>query len=243
MKDENKATRWLPVPLSMEETAERSTKMCGLLDEADQVEAEGAAQAKSAKARAAGLREEAALLRRVIVSGEENRQVDVVVERHADSGLEVVIRLDTGARVSERPLSPEEIADLKQRRLPLGDVPKEVAAEGTPRICGPVDMDDPTAECMACQAKGVPLRLVIYKDESEEHICATCIELTQKGCQDCGTPFEHTPNTVVDGEDRQGKAWVCDACCKKRWDAANDRPDEPQKKQKPKKDKAKKQKA
>jgi hypothetical protein len=106
----------LPVKLTRDETEDRSrtvARLSGEIADAERkIEAEkerAKARVKEAEAIAEGLSAQQRALSRVVLEGQENRDVSCTVKTDRRERVEVITRDDTGEHVETRPLSDTEV--------------------------------------------------------------------------------------------------------------------------------------
>ena len=111
--EQRKEIRLLPVELTEEEHRDRGKALGAALEAQTELEVELKDFSEDQKSKIKEQQKRARALSRVVVSGQENREVECVWTPDHTSGLMVLWRLDTGVQVDSRPLTLAE----KQRNL------------------------------------------------------------------------------------------------------------------------------
>src|SRR5262245_52102087 len=101
-------TRWLYVDLTHEEALQRGREYAQLCEEISDAEAFEEREHKRRRARLKPLKARERSLRKVLLTGREERHVEVRGEIDAERGRVNTVRVDTGCVVGVRPLLPEE---------------------------------------------------------------------------------------------------------------------------------------
>lgn len=116
----------LPCKLTREEKYQRVERRFALertVDDLDAKIAEVKAQAKVDASKLLDARAELAtemrMIREQVLQGEEQRLVDCLLLEDLAEGAIYVFRLDTGEVVQRKDMRPEELEELRQRKLPL----------------------------------------------------------------------------------------------------------------------------
>lgn len=103
-----KFKRALRVTLTPEEIQSKAGELADLMVEYSETESKRKADAASYSARLKSLDTQAQDIAQVIKAGEEERQVECEERRNFETSQIQIIRLDTGALVSERTMTAEE---------------------------------------------------------------------------------------------------------------------------------------
>ena len=102
------STMSLPVILTTEEIAIRAKELSETLERRDLIESEAKSTARGYKQAVEDLGKKITNLYRMVNSGKEDREVDVIDRPNYERGLMETLRLDTGAVVQYRQLKESE---------------------------------------------------------------------------------------------------------------------------------------
>lgn len=110
--------RSLPVRLTQQEVLERGEQLARTVTDLRVAEEVEKARKNEVKMTLDGKKLEVERLSEVVSKREEPRQVDCEERVSVVNGIAQIVRLDTGEVIETRSLSREELADLRQGRLP-----------------------------------------------------------------------------------------------------------------------------